>query len=106
LSKIERILVVEKYREKLKEEAKERQTEFKGNQYTKVEFPPKGVKTKKGDTSKELAKLAKVGSGTMARYEYVMNNGDEELKGKMLKDEISITTAYEIYFYAIFIADL
>lgn len=67
LSKIQRITVAEKYRDKLKEEAKERQAEFKGNQYTKMESSPKGVESKTGRTSKELAKLAEVGSGTMAR---------------------------------------
>jgi len=95
LSKIQRITVAEKYRERLKEEAKERQAEFKGNQHTKVESTPKGGNSKKGETSKELAKLAEVGSGTMARYEYVMNNGNEDLKKKMLNNEIPITAAYD-----------
>lgn len=92
LSTVDRIKAVEKYRDKLKEEAKERQVQGK-----KVESPltPFGVKVLKGETSKELAKLAEVGSGTMARYEYVMNNGDEELKTKMLNNEIPITTAYD-----------
>lgn len=82
LSLIQRIIVVEKYREKLKEVAKKNQRS--------------GIKTMEAiRTSRVLADMAYVGSGTMARYEYVMKNGDEDLKNKMLNDEIPITAAYD-----------
>ena len=46
-------------------------------------------------TDKELAKLAGVGTGTIARFNRVMNSNDEELKRKLLSDELKINTAYE-----------
>lgn len=94
LSLIQRITVAEKYRGKLKEEAEVRKSLNGGDKKSEVsERSPAVIEKKK--TSKELAKLAEVGSGTMARYEYVMNNGDEDLKKKMLNDEIPITAAYD-----------
>lgn len=35
-------------------------------------------------TNKELAKMASVGTGTIARYNRVMNSDDEELKKTIL----------------------
>ena len=35
-------------------------------------------------TDKELAKMASVGTGTIARYNRVMNSDDEELKKTIL----------------------
>lgn len=96
LSIIQRISVAEKYRDKLKEEAKERYENNVGRPSNENRTPKGAQLSEKKKTSKELAKLAEVGSGTMARYEYVMNNGDEDLKKKMLNDEIPITAAYDL----------
>lgn len=71
---------------------------FIGNRYTgKVDCSPNGEESKKDKyhTDKELAKLAGVGTGTIARYNRVMNSDDEELKKKVLADEVKINTAYE-----------
>ena len=40
--------------------------------------------------------MAGVGTGTIARYNRVMNSDDEELKKKVLADEVKINTAYGI----------
>lgn len=93
LSPIQRIGVAEKYRNKFEEEAKERKSLNGGDK--KSEISERSTPIKKTTTEKELAKIAEVGFGTMARYNYVMNHGDEELKQKMLNDKIPITAAYD-----------
>lgn len=53
----------------------------------------------KNDTSnytrQQIAQKANVGSGTIARYDKVMNSDNEEIKKKMENGELSINTAYE-----------
>lgn len=54
---------------------------------------PDGEQLNKSDkfhTDKELAKLAGVGTGTIARFNRVMSSDDEELKKKLLADEVKI----------------
>ena len=46
-------------------------------------------------TDKELAKMAGVGTGTVARFNKVMNSNDEDLKKKVLANEVSINAGYE-----------
>lgn len=63
----QRLAVVEKFKKKIQEEAKENQGER--NDLTSS---PNGEKVNKSvHTDKELAKLAGVGSGTVARYNRV-----------------------------------
>ena len=96
----QRISVVDKFKRKIQEQAENKKEEslkkFQGNQY-KVVSSPNGENSKKEriHTDKELAKMAGVGTGTIARYNRVMNSDDEELKKKVLSDEVKINTAYE-----------
>lgn len=46
-------------------------------------------------TREQVAKMSGVGTGTVARYDAVMKSDDEELKKKVLADEVKINTAYE-----------
>lgn len=91
----QRIAVVKKFERKIQEQAKEKQSEA-GKEFGngKNSSSPNGEKLNI-HTDKELAKLAGVGTGTIARYNRVMNSDDEELKRKVLADEVKINTAYE-----------
>ena len=93
----QRLRVLEKFKQKLQEEAKEKASEsrsnFHGNQY-QVVSSPNGEHTKIR-TDKELAKMAGVGTGTVARYNQIMKSDDEALKKKVLSNDIKINTAYE-----------
>lgn len=94
----QRIAVVKKFEKKIQEQARENQSEA-GKKFGngKNSFSPNGEKLndKKIRTDKELAKLAGVGTGTIARFNRVMSSDDEELKKKLLADEVKINTAYE-----------
>ena len=77
----QRIAVVKKFEKKIQEQANTKKEEsnqqFYGNRYTgKVDCSPNGEESKKDKyhTDKELAKLAGVGTGTIARYNRVMNS--------------------------------
>lgn len=80
----QRLAVVEKFKKKIQEEAKEKQSEsnkqFYGNQYKVASSSNGEQSTTKIHTDKELAKLSGVGTGTVARYDAVMKSGDEELE--------------------------
>lgn len=91
----QRISVVDKFKRKIQEQAKEKQSEA-GKEFGngKNSSSPNGEKLNI-HTDKELAKMAGVGTGTIARYNRVMNSDDEELKKKVLSDEVKINTAYE-----------
>lgn len=94
LEPYQRLLAVEKYESKFREMAKSMQ----GNR-NDLTSSPKGEKVviKPIHTDKEIAKLAKVGSGTKARWDYVKNNDKTgEVKEKMVNGEIPITRAYDI----------
>lgn len=78
----QRIAVVKKFEKKIQEQAiinkKESDKNFHGNQY--VVPSPNGEQSKpKIHTDKELAKLAGVGTGTIARFNRVMPSDNEEL---------------------------
>lgn len=89
----QRLAVVEKFKKKIQEEAKEKQlSTLKQNSNDRL---LQTEKTKPFHTDKELAKLAGVGTGTVARFNRVMKSDDEELKKKVLADEVKINTAYE-----------
>lgn len=53
---------------------------------------------KQTHTDKELAKMAGVGTGTIVRYNRVMNSNDEELKKKVLADEV-LSKICKIFFF-------
>lgn len=92
----QRLAVMDKFKKKIQEQAKEKANEsrskFHGNQH--VVCSPNGDHTKI-KTDKELAKIAGVGTGTIARFNKVMNSNDEELKKKVLANEMSINAGYE-----------
>lgn len=75
----QRISVVDKFKKKIQEQAENKKDEsnqsFYGNRYTgKLESSPNGEQSKRIHTDKELAKMAGVGTGTIARYNRVMNS--------------------------------
>lgn len=79
-----RIAVAKRYEECIRAKAKESQ----GTRTDLFSERRKSCNTEnKTNTSKELAKLAKVGSGTMARYDVVMKSDDEELKQQVKNGE-------------------
>lgn len=70
----QRLAVVEKFKKKIQEEAKENQSDA-GKEFGngKSSSSPNGEKlNNKVHTDKELAKLAGVGTGTVARYDVVI----------------------------------
>ena len=87
---------MDKFKKKIKEQAaikaNESRSRFHGNQHVEV-CSPNGDHTKI-KTDKELAKMAGVGTGTVARYDAVMKSDDEELKEKVKTGQVKIGTAY------------
>lgn len=90
----QRISVVDKFKRKIQEQAKENMS-IGGSSDKKGSPNGETLIQKQTHTDKELAKMAGVGTGTIARYNRVMNSDDEELKKKVLSDEVKINTAYE-----------
>ena len=92
----QRLAVMDKFKKKIQEQAaikaNESRSRFHGNQHVEV-CSPNGDHTKI-KTDKELAKMAGVGTGTVARFNKVMNSDDEDLKKKVLANEMSINAGY------------
>ena len=87
----QRIAVVKKIEKKIQEQAKITQ-----GTRTDLTSSPNGEKVITSTcTDKELAKLAGVGTGTVARFNKVMNSDDDELKKKVLANEVSINASYK-----------
>lgn len=97
----QRIAVVKKFEKKIQDQAKAKLVEsgklYGENHPKDKSLSPNGetLSDKKIHTDKELAKMAGVGTGTIARFNRVMNSDNEELKKKVLADEVKINTAYE-----------
>lgn len=81
LSPVQRIAVVKKYENKIRQQAKEKTSkiasESNHNRNLGLLQMEKTEKESPIHTDKELAKLAGVGSGTLARYNVVMNSDDD-----------------------------
>lgn len=90
----QRIAVVKRFEKKIQEQAKHNMS-IGGSSDKKGSPNGETLIEKKIRTDKELAKLAGVGTGTIARFNRVMSSDDEELKKKLLADEVKINTAYE-----------
>lgn len=78
----QRISVVDKFKKKIQEQARENQSFGGGDKKSenaKNRVSPNGEKRSITHTDKELAKMAGVGTGTIARYNRVMNSNDEEI---------------------------
>lgn len=94
----QRIAVVKKFEKKIQEQAQKKYEETVGRPAKSNNCSPSGGQLNKSDkfhTDKQLAKLAGVGTGTIARFNRVMSSDDEDLKKKLLADEVKINTAYE-----------
>lgn len=78
---MQRVAVVKKFEKKIQEQAKEKQSTA-GKEFGNGKFSssPNGEKLNNIHTDKELAKMAGVGTGTIARYNRVMNSGDNRIK--------------------------
>lgn len=87
----QRLAVMDKFKRKIQEQAENKKDnsnqQFYGNRYTgELDPSPNGEQYKgnKLHTDKELAKLAGVGAGTVARFNQVMKSDNEELKKEVL----------------------
>lgn len=89
LTPVQRIAVAKKYEDKLKEKAKENQ----GNRNDLLSKRTESADN--SETRQEIARLANVGTGTLARYDVVMKSEDEDTKKQMLKNQISPDKAYK-----------
>lgn len=93
----QRILIGQKFKERLMHEAKQRQGERNDLRINETSSPKgENVKPTKIHTEKELAKLIGVGSGTLARFDQVMKSENEDIKKRVLSGELKITPAYDI----------
>jgi hypothetical protein len=90
LSPIQRIAVAERYKAKIQAKAKASYSENVGRPNKEEKSLSERTTINPVETRKEIAKIAKVGSGTIARYDVVMNSDDEGLKQKMLKVYVKI----------------
>lgn len=76
----QRLAVMDKFKKKIQEQAtikkEESNKEFYGNRFTgKIDSSPNGEQSKtKYHTDKGLAKMASVGTGTIARFNRVINS--------------------------------
>lgn len=91
----QRLAVMDKFKKKIQEQAKEKMSEGGGDKRSnayKKQVSPNGERRSEAKihTDKELAKMAGVGTGTVARFNKVMNFDDEELKKKVLANEVKI----------------
>lgn len=94
----QRISVVDKFKKKIQEQAKEKQSEA-GKEFGngKSSSSPNGEKLNI-HTDKELAKMAGVGTGTIARYNRVMNSDDETKQRTLLHKKRAYRSTLQ-YFY-------
>ena len=80
LTDFQRNEVALKYEKIISERMRERQAEYHGNQYEKVDLCSNGQKSKKEKTTsrKELAKIANTSEGSIQRTKYILENGTDE----------------------------
>lgn len=108
LSPGEKLAMTDQFKEEVRMENEKKKIEsdkqFHGNQYSEVVSTPIGVQSKNGDepkshsdtwTDSQTAKKAGVGTGTVARYNKVMNSDDDELKEKVKTGQVTVNKAYE-----------
>lgn len=101
LSPIQRIAVTEKYRPIFEKEAKERQSEYHGNQYDKKVAVPSNltevqtVKNRENETNNKLAKIADVKPTLYKMGAKILNSDNEDLKQRVLSGETAISTGYK-----------
>ena len=81
----QRISVVDKFKKKIQEQAKSTQ-----GTRTDLTSSPNGEKVISTHTDKELAKMAGVGTGTIARYNRVMKSDDEVKQRKVTVEYVKL----------------
>lgn len=89
LSKAQKIFIAYRYKEIIVEENKKKQ----GIKNNNINCVQKGHKDSWTDS--QLAKIAGVGNGTIARYNAVLKSENDTLINKMLSGEESINSAYK-----------
>lgn len=90
----QRLAVMDKFKKKIQEQAKENMS-IGGSSDKKGSPNGETLIKKQTHTDKELAKMAGVGTGTVARFNKVMNSDDEELKKRVQTGETSISAGYK-----------
>lgn len=100
LQTIQRIAIAEKYRPIYEKQAKERQSEYHGNQYDKkCEVPQNFVevqnrKKQDNETNAKLAEMANVNRETYRQAKRVLDSDNEEVKRRVLSGKTSISAGY------------
>lgn len=101
LSPIQRIAVAEKYRPIYEKQARERQSEYHGNQYDKksglTEKLPQVQNNKERNptTDKKLSDIAGVSEKTYRMGAKVLNLDNDDVKQRVLSGETSISAGYK-----------
>lgn len=96
----QRLVVLDRFKKRVQEEANAKKEindrQFYGNQHKVVSSPNGEQSTQpKIHTDKQLAKMAGVGTGTVARFNKVMKSEDEKLKKDVVSGNVSINAGYE-----------
>lgn len=100
LQTIQRIAIAEKYRPIFEKQAKERQSEYHGNQYDKKREVPQNFvevqnrKKQDNETNAKLAKMADVNRETYRQAKRVLDSDNEEVKRRVLSGKTSISAGY------------
>lgn len=100
LQTIQRIAIAEKYRPIFEKQAKERQSEYHGNQYDKKCAVPQNFvevqnrKKQDNETNAKLAKMANVNRETYRQAKRVLDSDNEEVKRRVLSGKTSISAGY------------
>ena len=100
LQTIQRIAIAEKYRPIFEKQAKERQSEYHGNQYDKKREVPQNFvevqnrKKQDNETNAKLAKMADVNRETYRQAKRVLDSDNEEIKRRVLSGKTSISAGY------------
>ena len=100
LQTIQRIAIAEKYRSIFERQAKQRQSEYHGNQYDKKREVPQNFvevqnrKKQDNETNAKLAKMADVNRETYRQAKRVLDSDNEEVKRRVLSGKTSISAGY------------
>lgn len=100
LQTIQRIAIAEKYRSIFERQAKQRQSEYHGNQYDKKREVPQNFvevqnrKKQDNETNAKLAKMADVNRETYRQAKRVLDSDNEEIKRRVLSGKTSISAGY------------
>lgn len=96
LSPAQRLSIVEKFKKRIQAEAKAKRKNTEGRP-TKLNCTPNGEQiqdTPKIHTDKQIAKMAGVSTGTVARYNQVMKSDKDDIKKKVLTGDLTINAGY------------